>query len=371
MTKTEISSASWSTSLETWARGHYDGRPLTVSSTMDFAPLGTLRPRTFYELPVVLAVMTERTVRLHTAITRSLELIREATYAFRMVALSDDPTNDSLRAVDWSVEHVLGESAWRMIREDNWLPAAVDHLDWARRQFGASLVIAPETPAQVRTALQKVGVLAGAPRVIVDAAVGLADEALERAATAAAGERHEHGQDLMPVVAERSVRGWWNATSAVGASRRVSLSLPREGKEIQVILHRGSAAGVLITYEPDARILCADARGEGWSTVEIQLPTSAQCAGADRRKILRELVLAAADGMSVVGPALIVTGETASARLELGPADASHSIGGYIHLRKDQSAEVTMDYGASVQTSVDELPRVLEQLRRIHLVTAL
>lgn len=371
MTNTEINSASWSTSLETWARAHYDGRPLTVSGTMDFAPLGTLRPRTFSDLPVVLAVMTERTTRLHTALTKSLELVREATYAFRMVALTDDPTSDSLRAVDWSVEHVLGESAWRMIREDNWLPAAVDHLEWARRQFGASLVIAPETPAQVHSALLKVGVLAGAPQAIVDAAGGLADEAMEGAATAALGERDEHGQDRTPAVAERSVRGWWNATSSEGSTRRVSLTPPHQGRQVQVVLHHGSAEGVLITDEPDARHLCAAARADGWSTVEIQLPMSVLFAGTDQRRFLRALILAAADGMSVVGPSLVVTGETGSAGLDLGQADISHAVAGTVHLQDNQSAQITMDYGASALTSMDDLPRVLKQLRRIHLVTAL
>ncbi|OSM42025.1 hypothetical protein, partial [Nesterenkonia sp. PF2B19] len=171
-------STSWSTSLEGWARARHGGSVLTVPSTLDFAPLGTLRPQTFYELPVVLAVMTRRTAPLHVALTRAVEVIREATYAFRAVVVTDVPTSAPIRTVDWTVEHVLGEADWAVLQEENWLPAAVDQLEWARRQYGASLVLAPETPEQVLEDVARVGAFTRAPEKILDTAAGLVREAL-------------------------------------------------------------------------------------------------------------------------------------------------------------------------------------------------
>lgn len=356
-----VPTESWSVSLESWARARHGEKVLTVPSTMDFAPLGTLRPQTFYELPVVLAVMTRRTASLHAALTRAVEIIREATYAFRAVVVTDVPTAEPIRTVDWTVEHLLGEADWAALQEQNWLPAAVDHLEWARRQYGASLVLAPETPYQVLAEVARVGAFTRAPEKILDTAGELARESL---ALHGAGETA--AEDAAGGV-EQSLRGWWVDALQDGITRRVR---PGGGFSAEVSALAGPGAGVLVADgETAGQALQGWAAESGWTVA--RLTGSGGTNPADVR-LHQALVRAAGEGLlqavQAAGPVLLITDQ----------ADAQTTgTDGVVVLQRPEAegtgwtARLQMSYGASTRIRAAELPSALDRLRRIHLATTL
>ncbi|GAA1189658.1 hypothetical protein [Nesterenkonia xinjiangensis] len=354
------SADSWSTSLETWARGRHGEKVLTVASTMDFAPLGTLRPQTFYELPVVMAVMTRRSASLHAALTRAVEIIREATYAFRMVVVTDVPTSAPVRTVDWTVEHLLGEADWAALQGENWLPAAVDHLEWARRQYGASLVLAPESPEQVLADIARVGAFSRAPEKIMSTAAELARQALPEGPQAGGSASQE----------ERALRGWWRGALEDGLARQLDLG---EGFTPTVTVIGGDSAGVIVADGVTAgEALQGWASESGWSVVRIG---RAEAAGPTAERLHQALLRAAGEGaaraVGAAGPLLLITDQ----QQEEQPVP--DGLDGVVVLHRPEepgtgwSAELLMGYGASTRIRAAELPTALDRLRRIHLATTL
>lgn len=387
MTRTpSIRSTSWSTSLETWARGRHGDRVLTAPSTLDFAPTGTLRPQTFYGLPVVLVVLTRRSAPLHAALTDAAEIIREATYAFRAVAVTDTPAAEVIQAVDWTVEHLLGEVEWAALQETDWLPGAVDHLEWARRTYGASLVLAPETPEQLLEEISRLGAFAEAPEKVLDTAIERAQERLGRS------EEQESEGGASGARRERGLRGWWARALEDGAARRVLLEGAPAAGALEVTVRRGDGAGVLIGLDPAAdpspapvlETALRTAPARGWSTVSIARAAStgataenaAAIVGEDAAggaaevaaRLVRAGVRAAAEAVDPSGPALLLLGEDVAGELDL--AEVPEGLDGVVILRPG-TVEVAMGYAASTECTPGQLPAVLERVRRIHLVTAL
>lgn len=385
-------STSWSTSLETWARMRHGGRVLVAPNTLDFAPTGTLRPQTFYDLPVVMTVMTRRTLAWHPALTSAAEIIREATYGFRAVAVTDMPAGEAVRAVDWTVEHLLGEEDWAALQEGNWLPAAVDHLEWARRTYGASLVIAPEGPDQVLEEISRLGAFADAPEEVLAAALERARESMpEVGAVSRSGEPGlvsdpessgaAHGMSV-----ERGLRGWWGQAAADGMTRCVSFGEQPLSRTLEVTVRAGDGAGSLIGLEregeraPELETALRSAPAHGWSAVTVRPSGAATSAaagpvgGAGRsadvetdRRLTRAAVCAAAESVDASGPTLLLIPEEAVPMLEID--DSLEGVDGTVTLRPGR-ADVVMAYGASTQCSPEALPGVLEEIRRIHLITA-
>ncbi|GAB3194115.1 hypothetical protein [Nesterenkonia suensis] len=330
-----------------------------MPQTLDFAPLGTLRPHTFYDLPVVLAVVTRRSAPLHAALTRAVEIIREATYAFRLVAVTDVPTSAPIRTADWTVEHVLGEADWAALHEENWLPATVAHLEWARRQYGACMVLAPETDEQLLEEIARLGALSRAPEKIMSTAAELVEHALRDG---------QHPAEGGPRV-EQGLRGWWQDACHDGLARTVELGA---GLSSAVTVAPGASAGVLVADGTIAgEALQGWAAESGWSVARLRGPESAPPEGG---RLHRALIRAAGEGVGravgTAGPLLLITDQ---------PQDASAvpaGLDGAVVLHRPEepgagwSAELTMRYGASTRIRAAELPSALDRLRRIHLVTA-
>lgn len=389
-------SASWSTSLETWARTRHGDRVLVAPSTLDFAPTGTLRPQTFYDLPVVMTVMTRRTLAWHPALTSAAEIIREATYGFRAVAVTDVPAEEAVRAVDWAVEHLLGEDEWAALQESNWLPAAVDHLEWARRTYGASLVIAPEGPDQVLEEISRLGAFADAPEEVLAAALERARESMPevRSEVGVAGRRGESGLVSDPetgavrgMSVEHGLRGWWQQAAADGMTRCVSFGEQSPSPALEVTVRAGDGAGSLIGLErdgeraPELEAALRSAAAHGWSAVTIRPSGAATSAaagpvgGAGRsadvetdRRLTRAAVCAGAESVDASGPTLLLIPEEAVPMLEID--DGLEGVDGTVTLRPGR-ADVVMAYGASTRCPPEALPGVLEEIRRIHLTSAL
>ncbi len=193
---------------------------------MDFAPRITRRPHTFYDLPVVMVVMTRHTAHLHTAILHGLELVREATYGFRAVVVTDSATGSGFSDVDWTVEHILGEREWLAVREGNWLPYAADHVLWAQNFYGASLVLAPETYDQVQHAILRVGERFQAADKVLSTARDIAEE-----------------RSSAPDGSVRpGLRGWW---TELGESADV-LVVAEQAAVLRLRVTRGALPGVLL-----------------------------------------------------------------------------------------------------------------------------
>lgn len=363
MPPSRTSAGSWSASLESWARTRYGAQRLAVSSTMDFAPQGTLRPHTFYGLPVVLIVMTRSSAPMHAGLAQGVELIREATYGFRVVVLTDEPAAESLREVDFSVEHCLGEVDWAALHGSNWLTEAADHLDWTRRQYGASMILAPERPEQVIDDLARLGAAFEAPEKVLATAAEIARDALD---------------SVQDPQLQQSLRGWWGELGPGRRHRKVTLG----DLTLSVTVEPAEGAGVLVGLGSDTSPLVERARAGGWTNVLITAqskegasqgpaaPGAEHSAAAvaeesQQARLLAACLRAAAEGVDTAGPSFLIESREAPAR------EAEHiGVDGVITVSSEGRCQVTMDYGSSLDCSEEDLLPSLERIRGIHLRTA-
>ncbi|OSM42176.1 hypothetical protein, partial [Nesterenkonia sp. PF2B19] len=260
----------WTETLEQRARARYGESPLEVQGTMPFAPREAPKPRAFQKIPVVMLVLTGRNRHLHDGVAQAVEIIREATYGFRAVVFTDDAASPALRQVDWALEHCLPEdSLHRMRPERNWLSVAADHLAWAQREYGASVVVAPEDVEGGLGAVRRIATAFRAPTKILETALARAQEAFtERPAT------------------WQGLRGHW-AEVPVGAS---APTVDWAGTPMRCEIHRADQStpehrGVLLHLggqQPSEVLLTAldAARESGWSTLVMDASADAASAAA-------------------------------------------------------------------------------------------
>jgi hypothetical protein len=392
-----VTTDSWATSLETWTRSYFRGAAGDVAGTMDFAPRITRRPYTFYDLPVVMVVMTRHTAHLQTAILHSLELLREATYGFRAVVVTDSATGAGFHDVDWTVEHILGEREWLAAREGNWLPHAADHVLWAQNIYGASIVLAPETPGQVQQAIVRLAERFQAADKVLATARGLAEE-----------------QSSAPENSVRAgLRGWWQDISD---SADIAV-LADEASALRLRISRGALPGVLLgqagaevtTFRGQAEaaeystaVLSWEARSTGGVAEPDAGAEGREARQAQRlQRWLHAAVMACAEELAQGGPSLWLEGGAAAGGPDLAAdvaaevaADRATELGepptvtpqpldGTIDLRSsavpgqaqaDASSPVEcrvhMSYSRSldVQGEPSVVPVMLNRLRQIHLM---
>lgn len=370
-----VLASSWSAGLEAWARARWSEQMIPVGGTMDFAPLGTERPRAFFEVPVVILVMTRATAQLHRALFRAVELLRESTYGFRAVLFTDDVGVAESAEVDWTLEHTMSEDEWSRVSAENWLTQAAEHLAWAQRQYGASLVLAPETPEQVRAAVARLG------------AAFLAAEKVRRTAATLA-EQELDGLDETRELSSRrsrSVRGWW---SQLGAGRSTVRAEWGAGARLKLVIdRRDPGEGLLVGPEGEAvEAFLSRGRESGFSTVTFEVE---QGEAVDVQGGLETAIRAAVEVLGDSGPSLFVAaaasnvdraadrgldgvvrlgGQGAGQDAGRGTGqDAGHDVGQVSAARAGH--ELVMSYGSSLRFAPEQTVEVLTRLSRLHHAT--
>lgn len=160
-------------SLEQWAASYYQDLRLRPRRTDDFAPhTVTRKPSLFYDLPVVLVVMTHASEDHHAAVYEAIQRLYEATYAFRPVALTDGSAKDTLAISDWRVEDCSGSTATLN---------TVEELTWAQLQLGASEVVAAWDDASLQQAVHRIADFAQAHPAVTAAALACQQPLMEPA----------------------------------------------------------------------------------------------------------------------------------------------------------------------------------------------
>lgn len=354
-----VPAESWSAGLEAWARARWSEQVIPVDTTMDFAPLGTQRPRAFFEVPVVILVMTRATRRLHRAMFRAVELLRESTYGFRAVLFTDEVSVFEAAEVDWALEHTMPEAQWSQISAQNWLVQASEHLAWAQRQYGASWVLAPETPDQVRAAVARLGAAFVAPEKVRQTAASLAEEELD-----GLGE-------TMALSSRRveSLRGWWSQLGSGRSTVRVDVGVG-DGARLRFVVDRPESAGgagdaglLIGPHGAAVESFLGLGRQAGYATVsfEVEEGDAAAVQGG-----LETAIRAAVEALGAGGPALFVAGAPSNVQRA-----ADRGLDAVVHLGDDGAPhEMLMSYGPSAQFDAERTVEVLSQLTTIHQATA-
>ncbi|MDS2174054.1 hypothetical protein Q7C18_15220 [Nesterenkonia sp. CL21] len=335
-TITDQASGPWTRTLEQWTRARYRDAPVPVRDTLPFAPREAPKPKAFQKIPVVMIVLTRRTRHLHAGVCQAVEIIRESTYGFRAVVFTDDAVSPAFGAVDWAIEHCLPEDALHRLQPGkNWLETASDHLEWAQREYGASLVLAPDDEESAVEAVHRLAVAFRAPAKIVDSAC----ERARAGFTAAADVRH-------------GLRGWWE-TLPVGRSDVV---VEWSGTQISCVVHRSDTAspecvGAVIDAtgrEPSSGLAVAHA--SGWSTAHL-----IGSAGQSRAAVVR----AAGEGLAGDGPVVECVTEPEALAGDWSGIDAR------LILEAGRGRLVTR-VGAAVDFAAEQLREVLDALRAAH-----
>lgn len=346
-----VSSSSWSAGLEAWAHGRWSEQMIPVGGTMDFAPLGTERPRAFFEVPVVIVVMTRATARLHRALSRAVELLRESTYGFRAVLFTDDVDVARSAEVDWTLEHTMAEAEWSQVSSENWLTQAAEHLAWAQLQYGASLVLAPQTPDQVRSAIARIG------------AAFLAAEKVRRTAASLAEEELQDLDQTQELSSRRtdSVRGWWSELRTGRSTVRVDLGA---GARLKLVVDRAEPGQGLLIGPAGSAVegFCGAGREAGFSSVcfEAEQGEAASVQGG-----LETAIRAAVEVLGGAGPALFVA--AASSNVDRA---ADRGLDGVVRLGGQGGVhELAMSYGSALDLDPSQSVEVLTRLSRLHHAT--
>lgn len=345
----DVSADSWAAGLEAWARGRWSERMIPVDRTMQFAPQGTERPRSFHEVPVVIVVMTRATERLHRALLRSVELLRESTYGFRAVLFTDDARIVAAADVDWTFEHTFSEVDWAQISAENWLSAASEHLSWAQLQYGASLVLAPQTPDQVRADVARLG------------AAFLAADKVRRTAATVVEEELEGLDETQDISSRRttSARGWW---SGLALGRSTVRMAPSAGARIRLVIDRAEHPQGLLIGPAGREVddFLAAGRAQGLSTVAFEVEEGSDAAVVQAG--LETAIRAAVETLGVPGPALFAATATSNP-----DRAADRGLDGVIRVAGDAGPHaLTMSYGAGLEFEADRTSEVLRRLVRIH-----
>ncbi len=344
-----VSAGSWASGLEAWARGRWSERMIPADRTMAFAPQGTERPRAFRDVPVVILVMTRATERLHRALFRSVELLRESTYGFRAVLFTDDAGVFADADVDWVLEHTVSEADWAQISSEDWLSSAAAHLGWAQLQYGASLVLAPETPDQVRAAVARLG------------AAFHAAEKVRRTAATILEDELQGLDDTQDLSSRRttSARGWWGRLGTGRSTVRIAQS---EGARMKLVIARADrSAGLLIGPGGTAvDAFLAEGRAAGFSTVSFDVEVGTDSAVVQSG--LETAIRAAVETLGATGPALFVAAATSNP-----DRAADRGLDGVIRLGgESEPHELTMSYGSAVEFEAGSVGDVLRRLVRVH-----
>lgn len=332
---------SWTQTLEQWTRSWYGDSPVPVHGTLPFAPREAPKPRAFQKIPVVMIVLTRRSRHLHAGVCQAVELIREATYGFRAVVFTDDVASGAFGGVDWAIEHCLPEDALHRLQPGkNWLETAREHLAWAQREYGASLVTAPEDEESALEAVRRIAVAFRAPAKIVETAVDRAQARFTAADTVRNG-----------------LRGWWHTLPAGRSEVEISWA----GARLSCVVHRPEVGppgdgGALIDAtgaEPSRALV--EARASGWSTAHITAPAGHPSSGPGLSAVVR----AAGEGLCEGGPIV-----ECAADAEATPADW---VGTDARLVEERgSGRLLTRVGTVVEFPWEQVGGVLRALRDAH-----
>lgn len=155
--------------LEQWAMQYYSRTKLRPTRTADFAPPSVRRaPHLFFDLPVVLVIMTAQHQGQHAGLFEAVQRLAEATYAFRAVAVTDGSAEGLLEGTDWRIEHVSGTANTALSNTAEF--AVVEELTWLQLQLGASEVLACWDEPSLRSALDRLAAFAQSPSAVTEAA---------------------------------------------------------------------------------------------------------------------------------------------------------------------------------------------------------
>ncbi|MFD5822077.1 hypothetical protein [Nesterenkonia xinjiangensis] len=332
----------WTQTLEQWTRSRYGDAPVAVRGTMPFAPREAPKPRAFQRIPVVMIVLTRRSRHLHAGLCQAVELIREATYGFRAVVFTDDAASPAFGQVDWVVEHCLAEdSLHRLQPGKNWLETVGEHLTWAQREYGASLVLAPEDEESCLDAVRRIAVTFRAPAKIVETAVQRAQELVTRVEGVRQG-----------------LRGWWGDLPA----GRTAVEFAWGGAQLSCVVHHAQRASaqpsgaVIEVTEGEVSWALTEAQTAEWSTAQIIGPSSGRTSGAGPLAIAR----AAGEGLADGGPVVQCVADSAALDADWRGIDA-RLIGA------SGAGRLVTRVGAVVEFPREQAAEVLRALRRAHL----
>lgn len=166
----------WHNTLEEWTESQYGRWEKSLNvRPVAFAPFEAHRPEPFYALPVVLFVLTGRTLAFHREFVQAVDLIRISTASFRPVLFTDTAQTHAIQSCDWPVEQCIPE---RLVSQNsNWLVSAADHLRWAQRYFGATYVFAPQNTEQAATLLRELATAYNAESAVSSAAAAILAQA--------------------------------------------------------------------------------------------------------------------------------------------------------------------------------------------------
>lgn len=242
--------ATWHHTLEEWTESQYGRWEKSPSvRPVAFAPFEAHRPEPFYALPVVLFVLTGRTLAFHREFVQAVDLVRISTAAFRPVLFTDTAQTHAIQSCDWPVEQCLPE---RLVSPNaNWLVSAADHLRWAKRYFGATYVFAPQNTEQAATLLAEL------------ATAYNAEPAVSSAAAAALAQAPNVRGDL-----GQTSRGGWEKLP-IGEHQQTFTSY--DGHLVEANIHIGARTrGVLIGgSETQPSTVHKLANSAGWSSITI------------------------------------------------------------------------------------------------------